>query len=99
MGYQFGGGVMLLINNVLQHDQFIITNLKWVEAASVCLYLQNHGTILFVSSYLPPTATLIYTDLDGIFSKFDSVVLVGDINMFIRTLQCFFVIVLIFSLP
>ena len=71
---------MLLINNVLQHDQFTITNLEWVEATAVCFYLQNQGTILFISSYLPPTATLISTDLDAIFSKFDSVVLVGDLN-------------------
>jgi len=71
---------MLKINNNLRHDQFSLPNLVGIEANTICLYLQNHGQLLFVSTYLLPASAIIPADLDPIFSQNDSVVLVGDLN-------------------
>jgi hypothetical protein len=77
---QFGGGVMLIINNNLHHDQFYLPNLIGLEATAICLYLQNHNQLLIVSAYLPPTSAIIPADLEAIFTQNDSVVLVVDLN-------------------
>ena len=77
---QFGGGVMLLINNKLRHDQFSLPNLAGLEATAISLHLQNQGRLLFVSTYLPPASPLTPADLDEIFSHDDAVLLVGDLN-------------------
>jgi len=76
----FGGGVMLLVNNNLRHDSFSLPHLTGLEATAVCLQLQNHSQLLFVSAYLPPTTAITPTDLDAIFSPHDTVVLAGDLN-------------------
>jgi exonuclease III len=55
---QFGGGVMLIINNKIRHDQYFLPNLTGLEATATCLYLHNHRRLLFVSAYLPPTSVL-----------------------------------------
>jgi hypothetical protein len=77
---QFGGGVMLIINNNLGHDQFYLPNLVGLEATAICLYLQNHNQLLFVSTYLPPPSAIVPADLEAIFTQNDSVLLVGDLN-------------------
>ena len=51
-----------------------------LEAVAACIYLHNNEQLLFVSTYLPPAAPVVRTDLDKIFSTFNSVVLVGDLN-------------------
>jgi len=71
---------MLMINNNLRHDQFYLPNLVGLEATAVYLYLQNHSILLFVSVYLRPSSAIIPADLDSVFSRNDSVVLVGDLN-------------------
>ena len=77
---QFGGGVLLLVNNNLRHDSFTLPPLPGLEATAVYLQLQNHGQLLFISAYFPPTTTITPTDLDVIFSLHDTVVLAGDLN-------------------
>jgi exonuclease III len=77
---QFGGGVMLIINNNLCHYQFYLPNLVGLEATTICLYLQNHNQLLFVSANLPLTSAIVPADLKAIFTQNDSVVLVGDLN-------------------
>jgi exonuclease III len=77
---QFGGGVMLLINNKIRHDHYHLPHLTGPEATATYLYLQNHRHLLFVSAYLPPTATLTNADLDYVFTQHDLVILVGDLN-------------------
>ena len=74
------GGVLLLVNNNLRHDSFSLPPLPGLEATAVYLQLQNHGQLLFISAYLPPTANITPTDLDAIFSLHDTVVLAGDLN-------------------
>ena len=71
---------MLIINNKIRHDQYCLPNLTGLEVTVICLYLQNHRRLLFVSAYLPPTSILPLTDLDSIFSQHNSVILVGDLN-------------------
>jgi len=71
---------MLIINNNLRHDQFYLPNLVGLQATAICLYLQNHNQLLFVSAYLPPTSAIVPADLEAIFAQNDSVVLVGDLN-------------------
>ena len=77
---QFGEGVMLIINNILGHDQFYLPNLVGLKATAICLYLQNHNQLLFVSTYLPPPSAIVPADLKAIFTQNDSVVLVGVLN-------------------
>jgi hypothetical protein len=77
---QFGGGVMLLVNNNLRHDSFSLPPLSGLKATAICLQLQNHSQYLFVSAYLPPAVAITSTDLDTIFSLHDAVVLAGDLN-------------------
>ena len=71
---------MLLVNNNLHHDSFSLPPLSRLEATAICLQLQNHNQMLFVSAYLPPAVTIAQTDLDAIFSLHDAVVLAGDLN-------------------
>ena len=71
---------MLITSNKIRHDQHYLPNLTGLEATAICLYLQNHGRLLFVSTYLPPTSILPLSDLDSIFNQHDSVILVGDLN-------------------
>jgi hypothetical protein len=77
---QFGGGVMLLVNNNLPHNSFPLPPLVGLEATAVCLHLQNQGQLLFVSAYLPPAVTITPTDSDVIFSIHNTIVLAGDLN-------------------
>jgi hypothetical protein len=77
---QFGRGVMLLINNNLHHDSFSLPPLSELEATAICLQLQNHSQLLFVSAYLPPAVAIAPTDFDAIFSVHDAIVLAGDLN-------------------
>ena len=72
---QFGGGVMLLVNNNLRHDSFSLHPLSGLEATAICLQLQNHNCF---SS--PPAVTIAPTELDAIFSLHDTVVLAGDLK-------------------
>jgi hypothetical protein len=51
-----------------------------LEAVAAYIYLHNNKQLLFVSTYLPPAAPFVRTDLDKIFSTFKSIVLVGDLN-------------------
>jgi hypothetical protein len=51
-----------------------------LEAVAAGIYLQNNEQLPFVSTYLPPAAPVVRTDLDKIFSAFSSVVLAGDLN-------------------
>ena len=71
---------MLIINNKIRHDKYYLPNLTGLEATALCLYLQNHRRLLFVSAYLPPTSILPLNDLDSIFNQHDLVILVGDLN-------------------
>jgi hypothetical protein len=71
---------MLIINNNIRHDQFALPNMDRLEAVAAFIYLQNNEQLLFVSTYLPPAAPVVRTDLDKIFSAFTSVVLAGDLN-------------------
>jgi hypothetical protein len=71
---------MLIINNNIRHYQFALPNMDRLEAVVACIYLQNNEQLLFVSTYIPPAAPVVRTDLDKIFSAFTSVVLAGDFN-------------------
>jgi hypothetical protein len=51
-----------------------------LEATAVCLQLQNNHKLIFVSAYLPPTASLSPLDLEAIFASHDAVILTGDLN-------------------
>ena len=77
---KFGGGVMLLVNNQLLHDSFPLPPLSGLEATAICLQLQNHRQMLFVSAYLPAAAAIAPSDLDAIFSLHNTIVLAGDLN-------------------
>ena len=78
---QFGGGVMLVINNKIRHDQYCLPNhLTGLEVTAICLYLQNHRRVLFVSAHLQPTSIHLLSDLDSIFTQHDSVIPVGDLS-------------------
>ena len=77
---QFVGGLMLFVNNNLCHGSFSLLPPLRLEATAICLQLQNHNQMLFVSAYLPPAVTIVQTDLDAIFSLHDAVVLAGDLN-------------------
>jgi hypothetical protein len=77
---RFGGGVMLLVNANLRHDTFLLPQMSGLEATTVCLQLQNHNKLIFVSVYLPPTAIITQTDLDAIFAPYDAVIHSGDLN-------------------
>jgi hypothetical protein len=76
----FCGGVMLLITNNVCHDQFMLPNVVNLEIIAVCLYLQNNILLLFVSCCNPPDSPVPHFDLDSLFSSFDSVALVDDLN-------------------
>jgi hypothetical protein len=71
---------MIIINNNIRHDQFSLPNMDHLETVAACIYLHNNEQLLFVSTYLPPAAPVVRTDLDNIFSTFNSIVLVGDLN-------------------
>jgi len=71
---------MLLVNNQLRHDSFTLAPLSGLEATAICLQLQNHRQLLFVSAYLPPAAAIAPSDLDAIFSLHNTIVLAGDLN-------------------
>jgi len=60
---------MLIINNNIRHDQFALPNMDRLEAVAACIYtyLHNNEQLLFVSTYLPPAAPVVRTDLDKIF--------------------------------
>jgi len=75
---KFGGGVMLLVNNQLLHDSFPLPPLSGLEATAICLQLQNHRQMLFVSAYLPAAAAIAPSNLDAIFSLHNTIVLAGD---------------------
>jgi hypothetical protein len=71
---------MLLVKNNVLHDQFVLPNVVNLETVAVCLYLQNNILLLFVSCYNPPESPVPYFDLNSLFSSFDSVALIGDLN-------------------
>jgi len=71
---------MLITNNKIRHDQYCLPNLTGLEATAICLYLQNHRRLLFVSAYLLPTSILPLSDLDSIFTQHDLAIPVGDLN-------------------
>jgi len=73
-------GVMLLVNNKLRHDSFPLSPLSGLEATAICLQLQNHGQLIFVSAYLPPAAAFFPSDLDAMFSLHKTIVLAGELN-------------------
>ena len=77
---QLGGGVMLLVKNSVHHDQFILPNVVTLETIAVCLHLQNNIHLFSVSCYNPPTSPILYSDLNSVFSSFNCVVLVSDLN-------------------
>jgi hypothetical protein len=79
-GNQFGGGVMILVNNNLHHDLFSLPPLSGLETTAICLQLQNHSQLLFVSAYIPPAVAIAPMDIDAIFSLHNAVVLAGDLN-------------------
>jgi hypothetical protein len=70
---------MLLVNPNLHHDAFPLPQQTGLEATAVCLQLQNHSTLLFVSAYLPPAVTIARMDLDAIFSQ-HMVIVASDLN-------------------
>ena len=76
---QFGDRYMLLVRKILFLDQFVLPN---VETIAVCLYLHknNNTLLLFVSCCSSPDSPVLHSDLDSVFSSFDSAVLVGDMN-------------------
>jgi exonuclease III len=76
---KFGGGVMLLINNQIQHDQFYVTNTEQLETVAAVIHLQHNEQLLIVSTYLPPSTPVVRTDLDKISSSTHTV-LVRDLN-------------------
>ena len=41
---------MLLVNNNLRHDSFSLPPLSGLEATAICLQVQNHNKLLFVSA-------------------------------------------------
>jgi hypothetical protein len=67
---KFGGGIMLIINNNIRHNQFALPNMDRLEAVAACIYLHNNEQLLFVCTYLPPAAPVVRTDLGKIFSAF-----------------------------
>ena len=69
---QFGGGVMLLVKNSVRHDQFVLPCVVNLQTIPVCLNLQNNICLLFVSCYNTPNSTILHSDLDSVFSSFDS---------------------------
>ena len=71
---------MPIINNNIRHDPFYLPNMDRLEAVAACIYLHNNEQLVFVSTYLPPAAPVVRTDLDKIFSASTHVVLVGDLN-------------------
>jgi len=71
---------MLVVSNQLHHDSFPLPPLSGLEATAICLQLQNHRQLLFVSAYLPPTAAIAPSELDAIFSLHNTIVLTGDLN-------------------
>jgi len=72
---------MLVINNKIRHDQYCLPNhLTGLEVTAICLYLQNHRRVLFVSAHLQPTSIHLLSDLDSIFTQHDSVIPVGDLS-------------------
>ena len=77
---RFGGGVLLLVNYNLRHDSFPLPPTSRLEATIVCLQLRSGNTLVVVSAYLPPSSTLLPSDLDSIFSSQDAVLLAGDLN-------------------
>ena len=77
---QFGGGVMLLVNNQLRHDSFPLPPLSGLEATAICLQLQNYGQLLFISAYLPAAAAIAPSDFDAIFSLHNTLVLAEDFD-------------------
>jgi len=71
---------MLLVKDNVPHDQFVLPNVVNLETIAICLYLQYNTHLLFVSCYNPPYSPVLHSHLDSVFSSFDSVVLVGDLN-------------------
>ena len=65
---------MLIINNNIRHDPFALPKMDRLEAVAACIYLHKNEQLLFVSTYLPPAASVVSTELDKIFSAFTSVV-------------------------
>ena len=78
---------MLIINNI-RHDPFALPNMDRLEAVAACIYLHKNEQLLFVSTYLPPAAPVVRTNLDKIFLAFTSVVLVRDLNSKHVTWNC-----------
>jgi len=88
---QLGGGVMLSVKNNVCHDRFVLPNVVNLETIAVCFYLQNNIHLLSVSCYNPPNSPILHSDLDSVFSSFDSVVLVSDLNCKHTAWNCIFV--------
>jgi hypothetical protein len=77
---KFGGGVMLLNNNQIQHHQFYVTNTEQLETVAAFIHLQHNEQLLIVSTYLPPSTPVLRTDLDKVFLSSTTTELVGDLN-------------------
>jgi len=88
---QLGGGVLLSVKNNVRHDRFVLPNVVNLETIAVCLYLQNNICLLFVSCYNPTNFPILQPDLHSVFSSFDSVVLVSDLNCKHTAWNCIFV--------
>ena len=71
---------MLLVRSTFRHDQVLLHGIVNVEPIDVCLYSQNDTRLLFVSCYNQSDTIILNSDLDAVFSSFDSVVLVGDVH-------------------
>jgi hypothetical protein len=81
---QFGGGVMLLVYSTIRHDQLSLPGIVNLETIAVCLYMHHNTRLLFVSTYNPPDSIILHSDLDNVFSSYDSVFLISYLKVNIR---------------
>jgi hypothetical protein len=86
---QFDGGFMLLVQNSARRGQFLLTTVVNLEPVAVYIF-RIIPRLLFVSGYTSnrPDFPILHSDLDSVFSSFDSVVLVGDLNCNITAWNC-----------
>jgi exonuclease III len=69
---QLGGVVLLLVNNNIQHDQYLLPTPERLESIAASIHLHNNKQLLFVSTYLPPASSISSTDLANMFAACDS---------------------------
>ncbi|GBP40816.1 Probable RNA-directed DNA polymerase from transposon BS [Eumeta japonica] len=82
------GGTAIYYKRSLHCCPIDLPTLSNIEATGCRLAMTGHGTLVIVSIYLPPSKSLLRSDLEALLALGDSVILFGDFNSKNRKWGC-----------